>query len=233
MYDQIVERGLLDDTLIVFTSDHGQALGEWSNGGRFGHGHPMCPENLETPIVFIGAGLPEGEEYPALLSGTDIAPTVLSAQRGTVPADADGTDVWRDVPDPDRKLRADVWQHLDVEAFGRSIGLSVYAATSAWDDGGGYVFHRKSRAQRLAGLAYDNLFRGYSPAWRSNLSAGKAANFLTLSLASDLSFGAPEFSEAEAERWLPTEFTERTAEDGEPGLSDDQQEQLRDLGYLQ
>lgn len=233
VYEALDERGVLEDTLVIFTSDHGQSLGEWTNGGRFGHGHPMCPENVEIPIVFMGAGLPEGKTHPSLLSGTDIVPTVLSAQRGTTPDDVDGIDAWRGVPDAKRKVRSDVWQHLEVAAKGYSKDVSVYAATSAWDDTGGYVFHRDSSVERLGATLYDNLFRGYGPAWRHNATAGKALNFVNIMLANTLTYGTPEFSESEARAAVPDDFEEARHEFTDSSLSDDQQSQLRDLGYLQ
>jgi arylsulfatase A-like enzyme len=233
VYDQLVDRGLLEDTLVVFTSDHGQSLGEWSNGGRFGHGHPLCPETVDIPIVFMGAGLPEGETYPGLLSGTDIAPTLLSARGRTVPDDADGLDLWDGTADPEPKVRSDVWQYLNVGVGGYSTDVSVYAATSAWDETGGYVFHRHSTAQRLAATLYDNIFRGYGPAWRHNATPGKALTLLNLMLAETLTYRTPEFSEAAARAAVPDEFEAAAHEHADASLSDDQESQLRDLGYLQ
>jgi hypothetical protein len=233
VYDQLVGRGLLEDTLVAFTSDHGQSLGEWTNGGRFGHGHPMCPENVSIPVVFMGAGLPEGETYPALLSGTDVAPTCLSAQGRPIPDDVDGVDVWRGVPDPGRKIRSDIWQHLEIGAKGYSKDVSVYAATSAWDEGGGYVFHCHSRAERLGATLYDNVFRAYGPAWRHNATLGKALNLVNIMLADSLTYGTPEFSERTARAAVPADFEEPTHEATDSSFSDDQKSQLRDLGYLQ
>ncbi|MFC7130246.1 sulfatase-like hydrolase/transferase [Haloferax chudinovii] len=233
LYERLSEDGLLDETLVVFTSDHGQCLGEWINGGRFGHGHPMSPENVEVPIVFAGAGLPKGETYDPLLSGVDVAPTVISAQRGEPPADVDGVDLWRSTPQPTRKVRSDVWQHLDVDVAGRAVELSVYAATSAWNRSGGYVFHRKSSVQRLGAIGYDNVFRGYSPAWLGNLSPTKALNMLSIALTSSMTYGAPDFSRDEAQRVIPSHLEQATHEASDAGLSDEQKTQLRDLGYLQ
>lgn len=233
IYDQVVDRGLIEETLVVFTSDHGQCLGERSNGGRFGHGHPMSPAAVKIPVVFMGAGLPAGEPYGRLLSGTDLAPTLLSAQRGRAPGAADGVDVWRDVPPADRRLRSDVWQHLDVDLGGLSATVSVYAATSAWNDTGGYVFHRKSRLQRAAAIAYDNLRRGYAPAWIHNASLGDGLELAGIALSGALSYGAPDFPEAEARAAVPEKFSERADGDGDVDLSNQQEEQLRDLGYLQ
>lgn len=233
LYEQLAERGILDDTLIVFTSDHGQSLGEWSNGGRFGHGHPMSPENVEVPVVFAGAGLPTGETYTPLLSGVDIAPTVISAQRGEPPEGVDGLDLWRTTPSPDRKVRSDVWQLLDVEIAGREIELTVYAATSAWNRTGGYVFHRKSTLQRFGALAYDNMFRGYSPAWLGNLSPTKVLNMVSIALTGGLSYGTPDFTIEEANRVVPSRLEKTSHETTAIELSDEQKTQLRELGYLQ
>jgi len=232
VYDEIVDRELLDKTLIAFTSDHGQCLGERCNGGRFGHGHPMCPEAVRTPIVFIGAGLPEGETYPSLLSGTDIAPTLLSAQRSRSSGDHDGIDVWRNSPNRDRKVRSDVWQHLTVGRGGISTDISVYAASSAWNDSGGYVLHRRSRAQRLVSLLYDNSLRGYGPVWRKNASLGKLVNLIDIAFSDTLTFGAPNCSEAEARALTQLEFRTDPRRSAESSLSDEQRSQLRDLGYL-
>lgn len=233
VYNELVEKEILEDTLVIFTSDHGQSLGEWANGGRFGHGHPMCPETVAIPIVFMGAGLPEGETYPSLLSGTDIVPTVLTAQRGTTPDDVDGIDAWRGVPDSNRKVRSDVWQHLGVGVQDYSKDVSVYAATSVWDDTGGYVFHRDSSVERLGATLYDNLFRGYGPAWRHNATLGKALNFVNIMLTDTLTYGTPEFPESEARAAVPAEFEEARHEFSNSSLNNDQQSQLRALGYLQ
>lgn len=233
LYDELRDRGLLEETLVVFTSDHGQCLGERRNGGRFGHGHPMSPEAVEIPIVFAGAGLPGGETCPELLSGTDIAPTLLSAQRDSVPADVDGVDLWRDRPPVDRTVRSDVWQHLDLEPAGRPTTVSVYAATSVWNDSGGYTFHRKSRLQRVAAIAYDNLFRGYAPAWTANASIGDVLTLAEIMLSNERTYGSPDFPRSEARAGTPEAFTERAEGEGDVTLSDEQEGRLRDLGYLQ
>jgi len=232
LVDQLDRRDLLEETLVVFTSDHGQCLGEPARGGRFGHGHPMVPENVEVPVVFAGAGLPSDRRWGALLSGTDIAPTALAAQRDRVPGDVDGVDVWNAAPPDDRTPRSDVWQHLDVEVGPVERRVTVYAATSAWDRAGGHVFHRGSRAERLGALAYDNLVRGYSPAWRYNTTLDGLASFLTLTLGDTRTFGAPEFSAASAADRVPARFETGDVAVSNVSLNDQQEQRLRDLGYL-
>lgn len=228
---EVEDRGLLDQTLLVFTSDHGEALGEDRNGGRFGHGHPLTPETVRIPIVFCGAGLPEGVEHSALLSGTDIVPTILSALGESVDSSHDGIDIWTEVPDTDRLLRSEVWQHLELEKFGFRKHLTIYCATSAWNQTGGRVFHRKSTLERALGLAYDNLFRGYSPAWKANVSVRKATRMAKISIGSQFVYGTPEFSIDQAREVLPEQISGRQDHIAET-LNDDQLEHLKDMGYL-
>lgn len=232
MYDELRRRDLLSETLLVFTADHGQCLGESASGGRFGHGHPMTKENVEVPLVFAGAGIPGGSTYDTRLSGTDVAPTALSAQGRPVPEGVDGVDLWRETPDSDRRPRADVWQHINVGVGELSHDLSVYAATSAWDDGGGHVFHREPTGERVFTLLYDNLFRGYAPAWRHNTTPSEALSFLSIIVGGVRTCGTPEFSKSEARDIVPEGFQRGDPSVTDTTLNEEQEAQLKDLGYL-
>ncbi|MBI4874777.1 MAG: sulfatase-like hydrolase/transferase [Acidobacteria bacterium] len=61
------------DTLVVFTSDHGEMLGDH---GLLLKGGYMYDQVVHTPLIFAGAGLPEGRRAGALTESVDIAPTV-------------------------------------------------------------------------------------------------------------------------------------------------------------
>ena len=67
--------GRLDDTLVVFTSDHGEEFGEH---GRFGHNKTLFEESIEVPlIVRWPSRVPAGAVVDDLVSLVDLAPTVL------------------------------------------------------------------------------------------------------------------------------------------------------------
>ena len=68
-------RGLLDRTLFVVTSDHGEEFEE--HGGR-GHGHTLYDELLRVPLIMACPGqLPEGRVVTDPVRLIDVAPTIL------------------------------------------------------------------------------------------------------------------------------------------------------------
>jgi arylsulfatase A-like enzyme len=66
--------GLDDDTIILFTSDHGELLGDH---GLLHKGPPPYRQLREIPLIIKGPGLPAGETVAALTSHADLMPTLL------------------------------------------------------------------------------------------------------------------------------------------------------------
>ena len=219
------KRGLFDRTLVILTADHGELLGESERGHVYGHGHPMTPELVEVPIVFCGAGLPEGECYPELISGVDIAPTALAALGHDVPKYLSGRDLWTNTP-CSRIHRSDVW--MQTARCGCTI--NYYAATSLWDTTGGIVSHIGSRAVRTASAQYFL----YSSAAHSQLARSQWTpksyfNLLRTYAPSQVSYGSTDRTLLAQAHTLPTEFTKDTRS---PPHEKYNREQLEDLGYL-
>lgn len=75
LWHALSEQGLLDHTVVVVTSDHGEALGEY---GRLGHGGTLSEEVLRVPLVLRA---PDSRIAPgrveSLVSTLDVMPTVL------------------------------------------------------------------------------------------------------------------------------------------------------------
>jgi arylsulfatase A-like enzyme len=77
---------LLDDTLLVVLSDHGEELSEH---GTIGHGHSLRPELLRVPLLFVGPGIaPARLDDEAALA--DVLPTVLELLGLEAPQGLDG-----------------------------------------------------------------------------------------------------------------------------------------------
>jgi arylsulfatase A-like enzyme len=84
--DALDERGILSETLVVVTADHGEAFGEH---GRFGH-HPYPYEELiRVPLVIAGPGVSSTtvDEQVSLL---DLAPTILEQAGAATPSEMEG-----------------------------------------------------------------------------------------------------------------------------------------------
>jgi arylsulfatase A-like enzyme len=84
------ELGLLESSLLIVTSDHGEefwdharAQQEWSDDPRriwgVGHGHTLFDELLRIPLIVRGRGFTPGEVSDCDVSLLDIVPTVAAA----------------------------------------------------------------------------------------------------------------------------------------------------------
>ena len=71
--DSLEKKGYLENSIIVFMSDHGDCLGE--------HGHiqkwTMYDSVVRTPMIISAPGLPAGTECSALLQQMDIVPMLF------------------------------------------------------------------------------------------------------------------------------------------------------------
>lgn len=67
--------GLGDDTVIVFTSDHGELAGAH---GLFGKGPCAYDANIRIPLIVVDPQRPGGQRTRAIGSQVDLVPTVLS-----------------------------------------------------------------------------------------------------------------------------------------------------------
>ena len=97
-------RGVLDETLIVLTSDHGE---EFQEHGGFLHGRTQFQELLAVPLIVRGPGIPSGRVVTEPVALVDLYPTILSFLEIASPALVDGLDLaplWRDGALPRRVL---------------------------------------------------------------------------------------------------------------------------------
>ena len=67
------ERGLHEDTLVVFVADHGE---EWYDHGRVGHGSTLYDEQTRVPLAISAPGL-DARVVEESVSLMDVLPTLL------------------------------------------------------------------------------------------------------------------------------------------------------------
>ncbi|MCX7804936.1 MAG: sulfatase-like hydrolase/transferase [Planctomycetota bacterium] len=137
--EALAQAGVLDETMVIFTSDHGELLGDYGCFGKRSV-HDSC---AKVPLlVRLPGRFPGGAIRNDPVSLVDIAPTILAAAGTSISTHApDGLDL-ADVASG-RSRRERVYMQYQRE------GLAVYAAVSArwkyaWSapDGREYLFDR-------------------------------------------------------------------------------------------
>ncbi len=73
MIETLRQRGLLDNTIIVYTSDNGFYLGEHGLAGKW----LMHEESIRVPMLAAGPGIASGRRVDAMTLNIDIAPTLV------------------------------------------------------------------------------------------------------------------------------------------------------------
>jgi len=85
--DALEETHLAENTIVIFTSDHGDLMGDCG----LSYKGPFLLEGLiRVPMVWRVPGAPAGVRSNALFSSCDIAPTILALLGLEVPAAMDG-----------------------------------------------------------------------------------------------------------------------------------------------
>ena len=76
LLDSLRKRDLLEDTVIIFSSDHGLLMGEYGMGGKA----LLYDLTTKIPLIVYDPTLPKskrGKENDALILSADVAPTIL------------------------------------------------------------------------------------------------------------------------------------------------------------
>jgi len=120
LFDWLAGQGWLDDTLIVFTADHGESLGE--HDFWFCHGESLARELVHVPFLLHAPSLAPGRT--AMLAGhLDVFATVLAALHVPAPASR-GRNLLAPAPGAERVLVQTLFQRdaitrLDAVSDGR------------------------------------------------------------------------------------------------------------------
>ena len=88
-FDDLEQRGLFENSIVVFTSDHGEVLG---NHGWIGHGQTW-EEALKVPLIVRFPGGQWAASHDAPVQHVDLVPTLLSALGAAPPPGLQGIDL--------------------------------------------------------------------------------------------------------------------------------------------
>jgi len=70
----LTNMGVLDNTYLIITADHGEEFGEH---GQFGHKSKLYDELLRVPLVIVGPGMDKALRVMDTVSLMDLAPTIV------------------------------------------------------------------------------------------------------------------------------------------------------------
>lgn len=217
--NELEDRDLLDETLIIFTSDHGELLGEY---GDVAHTSPACPELVYVPTVLIH---PEIDKYALsinteteIIEHTDLVTTIYSAL-DVPPKQTAGTDLLQD-----KRKHPFGYNYVNANRWGKTF----YAADSLWWRNSGFAFQSNSRAVRMAYLLY-RLLNG----WERSSLRRNIPELLKTYIRSNEIYGTPPVDVEEAERRLKKFIRNLPERQSEPETLDKStRESLQELGYL-
>lgn len=120
--DALERRGVLDNTVIVFTSDHGDCLND--------HGHSqkwtMYEQSVHVPAIVWGPGIEAGRRIDALTALFDLGPTILEAAGVTPPVWMEARSMWPALQGGDIDWRDAVFaEHADDKILRQTAYMTM------------------------------------------------------------------------------------------------------------
>lgn len=224
MIEELEDRGLRDNTLIMITSDHGEHL--WEHGGLVGHLHPATHKLVHVPTVVRHPDL-TGRDLPNFVQHVDLLPTVFDVVGADDPHERDGRSFLNEAYRPRPAVNLTRFHPAKLSSYGNPC---LYFQESLWDADGGHVFNQLNLLQRAAFYVVDQFIerKAVGGKWQG-FHPSSFRETLPLYLEGHREFGTPDFSKSTAERLLE-EKEEITSEMEE--LDEATEDRLRELGYI-
>jgi arylsulfatase A-like enzyme len=151
LLNELKRQGVLENTLVIITSDHGEAFGAH---GRFGHSSSVYLDEVAVPLVILSPDAPAGHSVDEAVSLRDVPATV-----------ADKLGLSGDSPFPGVSLAAQWTQNRDAEQPAAAPAFSEVLNAEAFNhqrklDGGAVVMSVVAGGQHYLrdGLGREQLF---------------------------------------------------------------------------
>lgn len=219
------ERGLRENTLVIYTSDHGEMLGEY---GFFGHTHMATPEVVYVPTTFIHPDLTPGQKE-GLFHHVDLLATIgdaLEQDTGRTDGTVEGIG------------RTRGYTHLEhvrygslskpVERLMRLSGGFDRTIRSLWDENGGHVFVDGSPIP--VSIVYLGLLT-QKPFGKQVYHCGQIREAYDRFMPGHQSYGSPAFGKEFARSEIDAKLTDLGSE-SVSRIDDRTTEHLENMGYL-
>jgi len=138
-------KGILDDTLIIFTSDHGDALGDHGLSYKSFFYDSM----VHVPLIIRGQGARTGSRSSSLVSSLDLVPLFYRTFGIEPPETLQGEDVSKLLQNPDFQLRDRVF----CENLGRSMVQTRTHKYAHYVDGSTELYDLENDPNEIENLA--------------------------------------------------------------------------------
>ena len=92
MFRFMRERGILDNTIIVYVADHGDYLGDY---GLIRKGVDLPEALVRIPMIWAGPGIQQRQNPAEFVSMADVFPTVCEALGASTPRGVQGRSLWQ------------------------------------------------------------------------------------------------------------------------------------------
>lgn len=211
LLDAYAQSHAIEDALVIVTSDHGESMieHEW----WFTHGYHVYEEIVRVPLMLRGPGVKPGTNAN-LVSGIDIAPTILQAIGAEVPAYMAQVDL---------RTGAGLTEQRIVYTEGRGDSLHRRAAVQGRDK---WLLSIQEQTEALLYPVYYDLAHDPQEVSPQPWQLRQAATRTFL-----------DFCAADPDRaGIPRSYPQGISLPGPkvaPGVSDATQEKLRALGYIE
>jgi hypothetical protein len=216
--DELNDRDLLENTLVIYTSDHGELLGEQ---GMLAHSPPIHPRHVYVPTVFIHPRLGRGHIENGVLRHVDLVPTVASLL--DINFESQVSPAGRDLTISDCAPRGTTFYGVTKST---PIGEVEVVFDSAWDETGGYVFPRTKRLSRLLMGSYHLTKSSWSAYTRAH-----PITHMKFQLRGNRCHWAPAMPEREAARAIKAVRNQDTSQQ-DMERRDVPKKRLQELGYI-
>ena len=152
LLDALAASGHADDTIVVYTADHGLAVGQHGLLGK----QNVYDHSLRVPLIVRGPGIPAGQRRDGLCYLHDVFPTILDLAGVPVPSGCEGESLVPALTGQDAGMRDCVFS-----AFQRSQELAPEDSTQRMVRRG----NLKLIETRLAGRTHLQLFNLADDPW--------------------------------------------------------------------
>ena len=215
----IHSRGIEEETLLIYASDHGELLGEY---GMLGHNHVACPELVYVPTTFVHPSLNSGE-IDTSIRHIDLFPTLVELLN----IDISGQTV---SGESIRNEGGDIgYNHFEMVFYSNNLLNNIGTEVrSCWDGDGGHVFVDSSYSD--AALVYIGvLLKSYKG--KQIRSDGEFVKSFKQFLPGHQVHGTPNFDRETGQSFV-AEINESAKNARSIEIDQESMNRLDDLGYM-